>query len=129
MFDAVADDEGVLIVMEYVKGTTLRRELDLGPLMPGRVAEVVGGVAGALDHAHEHGVVHRDVKPANVLLGDRGAVKLADLGIATAAEHTRITRSGVVLGTASYLAPEQLEGRRPTPPATSIRSPPSPSRR
>jgi serine/threonine-protein kinase len=115
VFDAVADDEGVLIVMEYVKGTTLRRELDLGPLMPGRVAEVVGGVAGALDHAHEHGVVHRDVKPANVLLGDRGAVKLADLGIATAAEHTRITRSGVVLGTASYLAPEQLEGRRPTP--------------
>ena len=56
--------------------------------MPRRVAEVVGGVAGALDHAHEHGVVHRDVKPANVLLGDRGAVKLADLGIATAAEHT-----------------------------------------
>jgi eukaryotic-like serine/threonine-protein kinase len=114
VFDAVADDEGVLIVMEYVPGTTLRRELDLGPVMPRRAAEVIKGVAAALDHAHEQGVIHRDVKPANVLLSERGAVKLADLGIATAAEHTRITRSGVVLGTASYLAPEQLEGKRPT---------------
>src|SRR3954469_16819879 len=103
VFDAVADDEGVLIVMEYVEGTTLARELESGPLRPRRAAEVIQGVARALDHAHEHGVVHRDVKPANVLLGAHGAVKLADLGIATAAEHTRITRSDVVLGTASYM--------------------------
>src|SRR3954454_373177 len=115
VFDTVADEEGVLIVMEYVKGTTLARELEAGPLRPQRAVEVISGVATALDHAHEHAVVHRDVKPANVLLGANGAVKLADLGIATAAEHTRITRSGVVLGTASYMAPEQLEGRRPTP--------------
>jgi eukaryotic-like serine/threonine-protein kinase len=114
VFDTVADEEGVLIVMEYVEGTTLARELEAGPLRPRRAVEVISGVATALDHAHEHGVVHRDVKPANVLLGAKGAVKLADLGIATAAEHTRITRSGVVLGTASYMAPEQLEGRRPT---------------
>ena len=115
VFDAVADDEGVLIVMEYVKGTTLARELRTGPLRPHRAVEVIRGVAMALDHAHEHGVVHRDVKPANVLLGVHGAVKLADLGIATAAEHTRITRSDVVLGTASYMAPEHLDGHRPTP--------------
>jgi eukaryotic-like serine/threonine-protein kinase len=115
VFDTVADEEDVLIVMEYVEGTTLARELESGPLEPGRAADVIEGVARALDHAHEHGVVHRDVKPANVLLGKRGAIKLADLGIATAAEHTRITRSGVVLGTASYVAPEQLNGERPSP--------------
>ena len=114
VFDTVADEEGVLIVMEYVEGTTLARELESGPLRPRRAVEVIEGVARALDHAHEHGVVHRDVKPANVLLGKRGAIKLADLGIATAAEDTRITRSGVVLGTASYMAPEQLDGRRPS---------------
>src|SRR5215211_484120 len=121
VFDAVADHEGVLIIMEYVEGTTLARELQGGPLRPRRAAEVIQGVARALDHAHEHGIVHRDVKPANMLLGKRGAIKLADLGIATAAEHTRITRSDVVLGTAAYLAPEQLDGHRPSP-ATDIYS-------
>jgi eukaryotic-like serine/threonine-protein kinase len=115
VFDTVADEDGVLIVMEYVPGTTLARELEAGPLRPRRAVEVISGVATALDHAHEHGVVHRDVKPANVLLGTGGTVKLADLGIARAAEHTRITSSGVVLGTASYMAPEQLDGRRPLP--------------
>jgi eukaryotic-like serine/threonine-protein kinase len=115
VFDTVADQDGVLIVMEYVPGTTLARELQAGPLRPRRAVEVISGVAMALDHAHEHGVVHRDVKPANVLLGTAGKVKLADLGIASAAEHTRITSSGVVLGTASYMAPEQLDGRRPLP--------------
>ena len=116
VFDTVADDEGVLIVMEYVEGTTLERELaEQGPLSPDRAVSVIGGVAAALDHAHEQGIVHRDVKPANVLLGGRGAVKLADLGIAMAAEHTRITRSGMILGTASYASPEQLDGRPPTP--------------
>jgi tetratricopeptide (TPR) repeat protein len=113
VFDTVADVDGVLIVMEYVHGNTLARELEAGPLRPRRAVEAISGVAAALDHVHAHGVVHRDVKPANVLLGVRGAVKLADLGIASAAEHTRITRSGAVLGTASYMAPEQLEGRRP----------------
>ena len=113
VFDTVADEDGVLIVLEYVHGNTLARELGAGPLRPRRAVEAISGVAAALDHVHAHGVVHRDVKPANVLLGARGAVKLADLGIASATEHTRITRSGAVLGTASYMAPEQLEGRRP----------------
>ena len=118
VYDIVTDDEGVLIVMEYVEGHTLRLEMDSGPMPPARAIEVLSGVAAGLDHAHEHGVVHRDVKPANVLIAERdGTVKLADLGIATAAERTHITHSGVVLGTAAYLAPERLDGNAGGPAA------------
>jgi serine/threonine-protein kinase len=115
VFDIASDDEGVLIVMEYVEGETLRDAIERGPLAPGRAVEVLRGVANALDYAHGEGIVHRDVKPANVLLGRDGRVKLADLGIATAVEGTRITMSGTVLGTAAYMAPEQLEGHKPGP--------------
>jgi serine/threonine protein kinase len=110
VYDIAVDDEGILIVMEYVEGETLRDEIAEAPLAPERALPVLRGVAEALDHAHGLGVLHRDVKPANVLLRKDGAVKLADLGIATAAEHSRITRSGAVLGTAAYMAPERLEG-------------------
>jgi serine/threonine-protein kinase len=115
VYDTVVEDEDVLMVMEYVEGTTLRNEISSDPLRPRRAVEVVAAMASALEHAHERGVVHRDVKPANVLLGQAGAIKLADLGIATAADRTRITSSGQALGTASYMAPEQLEGERATP--------------
>jgi serine/threonine-protein kinase len=112
VYDIVSDEDGVLIVMEYVDGRTLRLEMDSGPMAPARAIEVLCGMAAALDHAHEHGVVHRDVKPANVLIAARdGVVKLTDLGIATAAERTNITGSGVVLGTAAYMAPERLDGQ------------------
>jgi serine/threonine-protein kinase len=117
IYDILTADEGVLIVMEYVDGETLRDAIGRGPLPPARALEVLRGVAGALDHAHDEGIVHRDVKPANVLLGRDGRVKLADLGIATAVEGTRITMSGTVLGTAAYMAPEQLESHKPGPAA------------
>src|SRR3954452_10119341 len=118
VFDIVTDDEGVLIVMEYVDGETLRDAIDRGPVPPERAMEVLRGVAAGLDHAHAEGIVHRDVKPANVLIGRRdGQAKLADLGIATAVEGTRITKSGTVMGTAAYMAPEQLEGQRAGPAA------------
>jgi eukaryotic-like serine/threonine-protein kinase len=115
VYDTAVDDEGVLIVMEYVPGESLAAALRHGPLGPRRVARMARELGAALDHAHAHGVVHRDVKPANVLLRDDGVSKLVDLGIATAANTTRITRSGTVLGTAAYMAPEQLEGREPGP--------------
>jgi eukaryotic-like serine/threonine-protein kinase len=115
VYDTAVDDEGVLIVMEYVPGESLAAALRLGPLGPRRVARMARELGGALDHAHRHGIVHRDVKPANVLLRDDAVTKLVDLGIATAADITRITRSGIVLGTAAYMAPEQLEGREPGP--------------
>jgi serine/threonine protein kinase len=111
VFDTATDDEGVLIVMEYVDGEPLSRLLRRGPLRPDEVRRMVVDVGDALDHAHAQGVVHRDVKPGNVLIREDGVTKLADLGIATASDGTRITRSGIVLGTAAYMAPEQLEGR------------------
>ena len=117
VFDTATDDEGVLIVMEYVEGEPLSRELRRGPLIPDRVAKMATELGAALDHAHAQGVVHRDVKPGNVLLRVDGVTKLVDLGIATAADDTRITRSGTVLGTAAYMAPEQLEGDDAGPPA------------
>jgi eukaryotic-like serine/threonine-protein kinase len=119
VFDTATDDEGVLIVMEYVEGEALARALKRGPLPSERVASMVRDVGSALDHAHAQGVVHRDVKPGNVLLRRDGVTKLVDLGIATAQGHTRLTHSGMVLGTAAYMAPEQLEGGETTP-ATDI---------
>jgi serine/threonine protein kinase len=115
VYDTITDDESVLIVMELVKGETLADAIRRGPLPTRRTLDVIRDVAGGLDHAHSHGVVHRDIKPANVLLREDGVTKLTDLGIATAADHTQITSSGTVLGTAAYMAPEQLEGGEPGP--------------
>jgi serine/threonine-protein kinase len=111
VYDITSDDEGTLIVMEYVEGQTLRDELGDGRIPAGRAIAILRGVASALDYAHENGVVHRDIKPANILIRRDGVVKLADLGIATAAEQSKITRSGSVLGTAAYMAPERLDGK------------------
>ncbi len=117
VYDTATDDEGVLIVMEYVEGQPLSGALRHGPLEPEAFGRMAVQLGDALDHAHAQGVVHRDVKPANVLLRSDGVTKLVDLGIAIAADHTRITRSGVVLGTAAYMAPEQLDGRPAESPA------------
>ncbi|MEA2143000.1 MAG: eukaryotic-like serine/threonine-protein kinase [Solirubrobacteraceae bacterium] len=111
VFDTVADEGSVIIVMEYVDGESLADALRRGRVEPERAVEILRGIAAALEHAHQSGIVHRDVKPANILLSRDGAVKLADLGIATAVEGTQITRTGSVMGTAAYMAPEQLDGR------------------
>jgi eukaryotic-like serine/threonine-protein kinase len=109
VFDTLADEDGVLIVMEYVEGETLAEEIERGRVEPRRALAILEAVAAALDHAHSNGIVHRDVKPGNVLLARDGAVKLADLGIATAAESTRITTVNDVVGTLAYISPERLE--------------------
>ena len=111
IYDAVTDQENVLIVMEYVPGETLADAMRRGAMESSRLLRVLEDIASALDYAHSNGIVHRDVKPANVLLDNRDGAKLADLGIATALEGTRMTMSGTVLGTAAYMAPEQLDGR------------------
>ena len=110
VFDTVADDEGVLIVMEYVEGENLAELMARERIAPEQAVSIIRQVAGALDNAHKAGVIHRDVKPANILITPDGKAKLVDLGIATASERTQITAVGTVLGTPSYMAPEQLEG-------------------
>jgi hypothetical protein len=117
IFDIETDEENVLIVMEYVPGGTLKDALARGPLPREAALKILRGVASAIDYAHEHDVVHRDIKPANILLDADGRAKLADLGIATAAEVTSITSTGAVLGTASYMPPERLDGQPGGPPA------------
>jgi eukaryotic-like serine/threonine-protein kinase len=117
VYDAETEDDGaVVIVMEYVEGETLSDVLKArAPMRPDEALRVLEGVAAALDAIHARGIVHRDVKPANILLGREGAVKLADLGVADVADRTRITSSGAVVGSFSYMAPEQLDGASPAP--------------
>jgi eukaryotic-like serine/threonine-protein kinase len=110
------DDGDVVIVMEYVEGETLADVIgSRGALTPFEAIRVLRGVGAALDAIHERGIVHRDVKPANVLLGRDGTVKLADLGVADAPDRTRITTAGSLVGSFSYMAPEQLDGAAPSP--------------
>ncbi|MBX3470193.1 MAG: protein kinase [Planctomycetes bacterium] len=100
------------LALEWVEGETLRARLRReGRLTPAEAARVVGAVARALEHAHARGVVHRDVKPENVLLGADGRVLLADFGLARLlGRETRLTRTGDLVGTPAYLAPEQASG-------------------
>ena len=107
IFDTVEDEGGTLIVMEYVPGEALSHLAGDGPMEPERALPILRGVAEALDHVHAEGVVHRDVKPGNVLVRDDGVVKLADLGIARQTDQTQITREGQVVGTLPYMAPER----------------------
>jgi serine/threonine-protein kinase len=115
------DDDGIAyIVMELVEGPTLRHLIDEHSGLP--VVDVIRvgkQVADALDAAHRAGLVHRDVKPANVLVPTVGPVKVTDFGIAKAAGGDDLTRTGTVMGTARYLAPEQVNGR-PTDPRTDV---------
>ncbi|PZR67115.1 MAG: hypothetical protein DLM63_07370 [Solirubrobacterales bacterium] len=99
------------IVMEYVPGQSCAQLLrDQGSLDVEETLDIVGQACAGLDYAHRHGVVHRDVKPGNLLRSDEGTVKLADFGIARATDQSSITQIGSVLGTAAYLAPEQARG-------------------
>ena len=122
VYDMLTDEDDLFLVMEYVEGMTLSHLLeDEGPLSPERTLELLRPVAAALDHAHASRVVHRDVKPSNILVGRGGDVKLADLGLATAAEITNITPPGSIIGTPAYMAPEQAQPL-PCSPATDVYS-------
>lgn len=116
IFDILTSEDGEeVIVMEYVEGETLAAKLRRGEKPDVATAlEMLDGVSSALDAIHVRGIVHRDVKPGNVLLGVDGLIKLADLGIAAVPDGTQITTGDAVLGTFRYMAPEQLEGMRAT---------------
>ena len=116
IYDTVAEQGLNAIVMELVDGITLRQYLDQeGPLRPRDAVDVVAGVADALQTAHEAGIVHRDVKPANILLCDDRRVMVTDFGIAKVAVDQDLTQAGTMIGTAKYLAPEQVRGERVDP--------------
>jgi serine/threonine protein kinase len=116
VFDSGLEDGHPFIVMERLQGRTLRDTLASGPMAETDLRTMALQVLDALEAAHSIGLIHRDVKPGNILAARDGAWKVADFGIATstADEHT-LTRSGELLGSASYLAPERLAGRPVTP--------------
>src|SRR5262249_41196815 len=113
LYDWGDEDAEPYLVMEHVEGRSLRALLERhGPLAPTEVARIGAQIADALAHAHGKGVIHRDVKPSNVLLTTVGSVKVTDFGIAQSGGGEALTEPGVVLGTAGYLAPEVVAGRR-----------------
>jgi len=118
VYDAGQEDGRPYIVMECVEGETLSELLARrGRLPPPEARDLALQAARGLAHAHAAGLVHRDIKPQNLLLREDGTLKIADFGIARAAEGTALTQAGTVLGTAAYLAPEQALGEEVGPAA------------
>ncbi|MGW3417403.1 protein kinase domain-containing protein [Streptomyces phaeochromogenes] len=115
VFDVATEDGRPWIVMELVRGQSLADLLDQGPLSPARAAEIGAEILAALRAAHTAGVLHRDVKPANVLIAGDGRVVLTDFGIATVEGDSSLTRTGEVIGSPEYLPPERALGRSPGP--------------
>jgi tRNA A-37 threonylcarbamoyl transferase component Bud32 len=114
IFDVGEHDGRPIIVMEYLAGGSLEKRIDGKPGETPQVLDWLDEAAAALDAAHEAGIVHRDVKPGNLLLDDRDHIKVADFGIASAAGMDSFTQTGTILGTAGYLSPEQARGERAT---------------
>ncbi|HKA98372.1 MAG TPA: PASTA domain-containing protein [Streptosporangiaceae bacterium] len=111
VFDQGADGRTLYLAMEYVPGQTLRGLLNShGPLSPREALDIMDGVLAGLAAAHDAGIAHRDVKPENVLLAGSSTVKVADFGLARLLAAVRQTKSGMIIGTAAYLAPEQVAG-------------------
>jgi tRNA A-37 threonylcarbamoyl transferase component Bud32 len=111
IYDMGEEDDVAYIALEYVKGTTLEEVLNQGqPLAPQRIFTILRQTAAALDFAHRNGVVHRDVKPANIMLNEGGQAKIADFGIAKLTEGESHTMTGTIVGTPNYMSPEQVQG-------------------
>ncbi len=114
--DVLDGQEASYIVVEYVPGGDLKGLIDRrGPLPGPMLARIGAAIADGLAHAHERGIIHRDIKPQNVLVDEYGAPKLTDFGVARALDATNSTSTDAYLGTASYSSPEQLQGEKITP--------------
>ena len=117
VYDTGQHDEAPYVVMEYVAGVSLASRLGQGPLPAAEVSAIGADVCTALAYAHRVGVVHRDLKPDNILISESGQVKVTDFAVAGAALGGDLTATGALLGTLSFLAPEVLEGGEPNPAA------------
>ncbi|RXS65209.1 serine/threonine protein kinase [Streptomyces sp. TM32] len=118
VYDVVDEDDRPWIVMELVEGRSLAEVVrDDGPLTPRRAAEVGLAVLDVLRAAHAEGILHRDVKPSNVLMSDDGRVVLTDFGIAQVEGDPSVTSTGMLVGAPSYISPERARGQKPGPPA------------
>ncbi|HEX9357742.1 MAG TPA: serine/threonine-protein kinase, partial [Streptosporangiaceae bacterium] len=115
-YGEAVDPEPGYLVMELVEGLSLTRILDDGPLPPEDVMDIVAQTARGLAAAHRAGLVHRDVKPGNLLVRSDGLVKITDFGIARAVGDTTVTQPGMLIGTPAYLAPERVSGAPASPP-------------
>ncbi len=116
IYDLVSEDDQQWMVMEYVEGVTLSDLIRThGPMSPAEAAPVIAQAASALAAAHANGVVHRDVKPSNIMVREDGHVKLTDFGIARGQTDAALTQTGLVTGSPAYLAPEVATGQQATP--------------
>ncbi len=113
VLDIGADGDTFFIVLEFLKGRSLRQALaEDGPLPPSRALEVMRQVCEGLAYAHAQGIIHRDIKPDNIMVLDEGGAKLMDFGLASIVHETGVTQTGTALGTFPYMSPEQTRGEK-----------------
>lgn len=111
IYDVGEDEDMHYIVMEYIKGKTLKQYIqEFSPLASARSVHIMKQLTSAISHAHENGIIHRDIKPQNILMDEEGNVKITDFGIATSLGATSYTQTNSVIGTVHYLSPEQARG-------------------
>lgn len=115
IFDIGEDNGQHFIVMEFLSGLTLRERIAEGPLPLAETSAILDGVAAGLDAVHAAGIIHRDIKPSNVMLLPGGGVKLMDFGVARGYEDTLVTQAGTIVGSPTYMAPEQTQGEECSP--------------
>jgi eukaryotic-like serine/threonine-protein kinase len=111
IYDVGDDSDYHFIVMEYIQGKTLKQYIQqFSPISPAKAVIIMRQLTSAIAHAHEHQIIHRDIKPQNILMDEQGTVKITDFGIATTLSATSYTKTNSVIGTVHYLSPEQAKG-------------------